>query len=442
MKLEGLTFRAGTHVEEYKSLSSGTEIVAIPAPDEVILTMSQHIGAPAKPIVQKGDQVKVGQMIAEAGGFVSAPVYASVSGEVTGIIDYLTSAGSKVKAVVIQNDKQNTLGYEEVDRSIEDLSAEDIVAYVKEAGIVGMGGAGFPTHVKLVPPKGMEVDSIIINGAECEPYLTCDDVTMRTMPEKVVEGLKLCMKASGAAKGYIAVEDNKPKAIELLEKASAKEENISIAVMKTKYPQGDEKRIIDSVLGRHVPAGALPAAVGVIVTNVSTACAIADACLKGIPLYQRVLTVTGHGVNEPKNLLVPFGTKIKDIVAAAGGYAGTTGKIIFGGPMMGVAQSSDENVTDKRNNGVLVFTEEEANLGPVSACIRCGRCVEACPVFLEPNYLSAAVLAEDWEASEKFFAHLCIECGTCSFVCPANRPLTESIRLGKSQVMAIQRNRK
>lgn len=439
MKLENLTFRGGTHMDEHKELSSDSGITVMQGPEEVMLTVSQHIGAPANILVKKGDQVKVGQLIAEAGGFVSAPVYASVSGEVTGIVKYLTSAGTKVDAVVIKNDGQNTLGYEQVDRSGEDLSSEEIIKYIQEAGIVGMGGAGFPTHVKLNPPKDTKIDCVILNGAECEPYLTCDDTTMRTTPEKVVQGLKLCMKAVNAPKGYVAIEDNKPGAIDAVEKAMGDDPDLAVAVLKTKYPQGDEKQIIFAVTGRQVPTGKLPANVGVVVSNVGTACAVADAVYYGKPLYERLVTVTGKGVKNPKNVLVPFGTRIKDVVEFTGGYSCEPGKIIFGGPMMGVAQYSDEAVTDKRNNGILVLTGEEAAPKRVDPCIRCGKCIDVCPMQLEPNYLAAASKAENWTVADSYHVTTCIECGSCSYVCPAKRPLTEYIRYGKRTVMAQQR---
>ncbi|MDD7433866.1 MAG: electron transport complex subunit RsxC [Peptoniphilaceae bacterium] len=441
MKLENLTFRGGTHMKDYKSLSSGAEIVAMPAPEKVLLTVSQHIGAPAKVLVSKGDHVNLGQKIAEAGGFVSAPVHASVSGEVTGIVEYLTAFGTKVPAIEICSDGLDTPGYETVDRSNEELSAEQILSYIKDAGIVGMGGAGFPTHVKLTTSEDAPIDTIIINGAECEPYLTCDDLTMRTYPEKVVEGLKLIMKATGAKKGYIAIENNKPKAIDAIEKAIGSTENIDLAVLKTKYPQGDEKRIISAVTGRKVATSMLPKDVGCIVDNVGTACAIVDAVYYGKPLYERVVTVTGHAVNKPSNVIARLGSTIRDIVEFTGGYASQPGKILFGGPMMGLAQYSDEVVIDKRNNGILVLTEREAMPQKVDPCIRCGRCVEVCPSNLEPLFLAMASKSGDWETAQSYYADQCTECGLCSYICPAKRPLTELIRFAKKNVIAMKKNK-
>lgn len=439
MELENLTFRGGTHMKDFKELSSGSMITDMPAPAQVTITLSQHIGAPAKCIVAKGDHVDVGQKIGESAGFVSVPVHSSVSGEVKDIIDYLTVAGTTCQAVVIENDGKDTLGYEPVDRSNQTFTEKEIIDYIQDAGICGMGGAGFPTHVKLQPPKDKPIQTMLINAAECEPYLTCDDVTMRTIPEKIVQGLKLCMQVTGAKEGFIGIEDNKPKAIEAMKKAVAQESTIHVATLKTKYPQGDEKQLIYSVLGKEVPQGALPADVGVVVVNVSTACAIVDAVYYGKPCYERVLTLTGHAVREPQNLRVRFGTRIKDVIEYAGGYAEEPGKIIFGGPMMGVAQYSDELVTDKRNNGILVLTKEESKPKEMTACIRCGFCVDVCPMHLEPLYISTASLKENFEVAQQYSIMNCVECGACSYTCPAGRPLTEGIRFGKAQIRAQQK---
>lgn len=437
MQLDQLTFMGGVHMEDYKSLSNGAELKILSAPEEVTMVLSQHIGKPAKALVKKGDRVLLGQKIAEADGFVSAPVHASAAGEVKAVIDYRTAVGSKVKAIVIKNDFSDELGYETVDRSGEDLSSEEIIKYIQDAGIVGMGGAGFPTHVKLSPPKDSSFEYLVMNGAECEPYLTCDEYLMRNMPEKLIRGLELAMKASKAKQAFIAIEDNKPMAIEAMQKALANRTDINLAVMKTKYPQGDERRIVDAVLGKKIAPGAIPASVGAVIINTATANAIVDAVDYGKPLYERVVTVTGHAVNEPGNFVARIGSRIIDLVEQAGGYAEEPGKIIFGGPMMGVSQYSDQLVTDKRNNGVLVMTRAEAGPRPISPCIRCGRCVEVCPVFLEPLYIATASKKEKFDIAESYHINNCIECGSCTYICPANRPLMELIKFGKAQIRSM-----
>lgn len=436
MQLKQVTFLGGVHMEDYKSLSNGAELKTMPSPDEVTMVMAQHIGRPAQPLVKKGDRVLVGQKIAEAQGFISAPVHASVAGTVKGIIDYRTAAGSKVKAIVITNDHTEELGYESVDRTGEDLSPEEIINYIKEAGIVGLGGAGFPTYVKLMPPKEGSLETVILNGAECEPYLTCDEWLMRHQSDKLVRGIHLVMKATGAKQAFVAIEDNKPKAIEAMSQALASQDSIHLAVMKTKYPQGDERRICDAVLGKQVAPGALPSSVGAVIVNCATTNAIVDAVDYGKPLYERIVTVTGHAVRQPGNFVARIGSRIKDLVDQAGGYAEVPGKIVFGGPMMGVAQFSDELVTDKRNNGVLVMTREEGKTRVISPCIRCGRCVEVCPAFLEPLYLATASKMENFDLAREYHISQCIECGSCTYICPANRPLMELIRFGKKQVAA------
>ncbi len=440
MQLTNLTFRGGIHFEDYKSLSNGAPIQVMPAPDQVVQVLQQHIGAPATPLVKKGDTVALGQKIAEAGGFVSAPIHASVSGTVKDIIEYRAPGASPVQAIVIDNDHLDTLGYEVVNRRGEDLSSQQIIDYIKEAGIVGMGGAGFPTYVKLLPPKEGKIDTIIINGSECEPYLTSDELTMRTKPERVVEGLDLIMRATGAPEGYVAIENNKPKAIEAIQKALEGHDSMQLAVMKTKYPQGDERRLVNAITGQKIKAGAIPSSVGCVISNVSTACAIVDAVYEGKPLYERLVTVTGHAVREPKNVVVRFGTPIREVVDFAGGYASAPGKIIVGGPMMGVAQSSDENVLDKRNNGILAMTEEESIKMPSRACLRCGRCVEVCPVSLEPLMISNASKMQDFDLAAEYYITQCIECGCCTYVCPSRIPLVENIRFGKREL--AKRNRK
>lgn len=438
MKLENLTFRGGIHMKDYKELSSGSDITPMPAPKRISIALSQHTGAPAKLLVAKGDHVKIGQLIAEAVGYVSANVHSSVSGEVVEIKEVLMSTGVKTQVVVIENDGLNEIGYEKLNRGV-DHTPEQIVQYIKEAGIVGLGGAGFPTHVKLSPPKDKPIDAVIVNAAECEPYLTADDITLRTVPEKVIQGLRFAMRAVGAPKGYIAIEDNKPKAIQAIEQALGNASDIQLCVMKTRYPQGDEKQLIFAVLKKQVPAGGLPMDVGAVVCNTGTLVAVTNAVVEGKPLYERSLTVTGHAVAQPRNLLAPIGTSVKDVVEYCGGYSATPKKIIFGGPMMGVAQYTDEAVTEKRTNGILLLTDKQVSDIEPSACIRCGRCVEVCPMQLEPLYIATAAEFENYEVAQEYDINTCMECGACSYICPSKRPLTELIRFGKREIRSKSR---
>ncbi|HOM43185.1 MAG TPA: electron transport complex subunit RsxC, partial [Bacillota bacterium] len=403
----------------------------------VVIPMQQHIGAPCEPIVQAGDEVKVGQKIGEAKGFVSVPVHSSVSGKVAAVEPRLYSGGMAVPCIVIENDMQNTISDQVVPKGdISVLSAEDIKNIIKEAGIVGMGGATFPTHVKLAPPPDKNVDTVILNGAECEPYLTSDHRLMLEHPENVVFGLQALMKALGVKKGYIGIETNKPDAIEKVFEAARGIEDIEVVALKTKYPQGAEKQLIYACTGREVPSGGLPADAGVVVNNVGTAAAVATAIKTGMPLIERIVTVTGEGVNNPKNLLVKIGTSFRDIIEQCGGLKGKVGKIIAGGPMMGITQFSLDIPAIKGTSGILVLSEEEARLPEPSNCIKCGKCVETCPINLMPVNISMYSLANRYDEAEALNAMDCIECGSCSFVCPAKRPLVDSIRVAKREILA------
>jgi electron transport complex protein RnfC len=437
LNLKILTFKGGTHPPHSKTSTEKLSVIQPKSPDTVAIPMVQHIGAPCEPIVQVGDKVKVGQKIGEAKGFVSAPVHSSISGEVTAIEPRLTSGGGAVQCVVIKNDMQNTV-YEGIKSNpdISQLTSEEIINIIKESGIVGMGGAAFPTHVKLSPPPGKVVDTIILNGAECEPYLTSDHRLMMERPEDVLYGLRVFMKALNVEKGFIAIENNKPDALEAVYNVGKGIEGIEVVAVKTKYPQGAEKQLINACTGREVPSGGLPADAGVVVNNVGTAAAVASAVKKGMPLIERIVTVTGNGIKNPKNLLVRIGTSFKDVIDECGGFNGTPGKVIAGGPMMGIAQYSVDIPVIKGTSGILVLTEEEAELPEMSNCIRCGKCVEVCPINLMPVNISNYALLDKFDQAESANALDCIECGACSFICPAKRPLVDSIRVAKREILA------
>ncbi|WP_026475930.1 electron transport complex subunit RsxC [Alkaliphilus transvaalensis] len=435
-----LTFKGGIHPPEFKEATEHLAIEKAIDPSVVAIPLQQHIGAPCEAIVKAGDRVLVGQKIGEAKGFVSSPVHSSVSGEVKSISMMPSVTGGEVLSVVIESDGQN-----EVDPSVkpkgklENLKPAEIIEIIKEAGIVGMGGATFPTHVKLSPPPEKKIDTIILNGAECEPYLTADHRLMLEKPEDVVFGLIALMKAVGVEKGYIGIENNKPDAIETMKKAASSYSNIEVVALYTKYPQGAEKQLIYACTKREVPSGGLPMDVGVIVNNVGTAAQVATAIKTGMPLVERITTVSGNGVKTPKNLLIKIGVSINSIIEQCGGYVGEPGKILMGGPMMGLAQPSDEVVTTKGSSGILVFTGEEAEVPEASACIRCGKCVDICPAFLQPLHISNYSFNNMMESAEKYRALDCIECGSCSFICPAKIPLLQSIRVAKRYIIAKKR---
>lgn len=438
MKL--LTFKGGIHPPEYKESTEHLPIEKAVAPSVVMIPLQQHIGAPAEAIVNVGDRVLVGQKIGEAKGFVSAPVHSSVSGEVKAIAMKPAVGGNEVLTIVIESDGHNEVHPSVVPKGeIEKLQPKEIMEIIKEAGIVGMGGATFPTHVKLSPPPEKKIDTIILNGAECEPYLTADHRLMLETPENVIDGLRAMMKVVGVEKGYIGIESNKPDAIEVMTKAASNYPNIEVVGLQTKYPQGAEKQLIIACTNREVPSGGLPMDVGVIVNNVGTAAQVAIAIKTGMPLIERITTVAGKGVVSPKNLLIKIGVPIKEVIEQCGGFAGTPGKIISGGPMMGLAQFSDEVVIAKGSSGVLVFTEEEAKLPDETPCIRCGKCVEICPAFLQPLHISNFSKNNMMEHAEKYRALDCIECGSCSYVCPAKIQLLQAIRVAKRAIIAKKR---
>ncbi|HUU70323.1 MAG TPA: electron transport complex subunit RsxC [Planctomycetota bacterium] len=430
------TFRGGVHPGDYKELSKDQPITPAPLPKQVILPVSQHIGAPAKPIVAKGDTVKKGQVVAEAAGFVSVPVHASISGTVSAIEPRPHALGQKVNSIIIDSDGQDEwlpglLG----ENDIDSLKPDEIKQKVLAAGIAGLGGATFPTHVKLSPPADKPVDSVIINAVECEPFLTCDYRIMLERPADVVSGLRLVMKAVGAKTGYIAVEANKLDAYEKLRDASAAWPEISMVLLEVKYPQGAELQLIEAVLGKQVPSGKLPSEVGAYVQNAGTAAAIYEACRFNKPLVERCVTVTGTGAGKPANLMVRLGTPIASLMELCEASPDIK-KLILGGPMMGLAQSTSEVSVTKGTSGILLLVgAQEFDYEP---CIRCGRCVEHCPMRLVPSDLSIICEAgrvEDMLASDIMD---CKECGCCAYVCPARRPIVQWIKLGKAHLARLK----
>ena len=438
--LKRFTFKGGAHPPEGKEYTEHKAIEVMPAPQQVFIPLQQHIGAPSEPIVQPGEEVKVGDKISEAKGFVSVPVHASVSGKVVKILAHPHPLGGKQQVVVIQNDGQDTLSdaIKPTENYLE-LSADELRQRIQDAGIAGMGGATFPTHVKLSPPKEKPIDTLIINGAECEPYLTADHRLMVEFPDDILKGVEIIQKILGVKRTYIAIEKNKPDAIKILREKAASLPGVEVVGLNVKYPQGAEKQLIKAITGREVPTGGLPMDVGCLVQNVGTVRAIYQAVALGIPLYQRVVTVTGPGVVEPKNLLVRLGTPFKDVIEFCGGYKEDASKLIMGGPMMGIAQHTDEVPVIKGTSGILVLTEALTPFRPISPCIGCARCVDSCPMGLMPTTLAEWVDHKLLDQAEKYGLMDCIECGTCSYVCPANRQLLQSIRFGKYQVMQLRR---
>lgn len=431
-----LTFKGGVHMHDFKELTNKYSIETGPNVETVTIALHQHTGAPCEPLVKIGDEVKVGQKIGDADATITAPVHSSVSGVVKKIVEITTVSGVKTKAIVIESDGKNEIGYEPYNDDYTKLEPKEIVRRVREAGIVGLGGAGFPTHVKINKNPKDTINYVLVNGAECEPYLTGDQVTMEEYPEKVVIGLDIVMKAMGAPNGYIGIESNKPEAIKRVSEETKKVNGIEVSVLKTKYPQGDQRRLIDSILGMKMPSSLRSTEEGVQVINSSTAAAIYDAVILGKPLYEKVVTVTGSAIANPKNLLVKVGTSLKEVLEYCGGFKEEPGKIIIGGPMMGEAQFTIDSPTLKANGGIIVMNKEEAKPPVITACIKCGKCVDVCPVYLMPLYLQQNVLNNRFEEAEKLNIMDCIECGSCSYVCPSKRPLVEAIRHGKRELRA------
>ena len=427
-------YYGGVHPSENKEMAEHTPLERFPEPDTVVIPLSQHSGAPAKPIVEVGDYVKVGQKIGEAAAFISAPVHSSVSGTVLAIEERVHPATRGGLSVVIKNDKKYA-----VDESVkpkgdlDSLSKEDIVNIVKEAGIVGMGGAGFPTSVKLAP--GKPIEAVLLNGCECEPMLTADHKLLLHYADDVIYGLKAVMKAVEAPKGIIVIEDNKPDAVELFQAKCAAEENIEVTVAKTKYPQGAEKMLIKRVMGRMVPSGGLPADVGAVVCNVSTVKAISDAIKTGMPLIERVVTVTGERIRKPGNYIIRVGTDVKEVIDYCGGFTGEDVTVKMGGPMMGILLPDVNVSVIKGTNGIIGI---ETDVTEPVACIKCGRCVDVCPMELSPLYFQKFVDEENWQGLKDRNIMDCIECRSCEYICSSKIPLLSKIKAGKAAVRGLK----
>ncbi len=439
------TFKlGGVHPPENK-LSADKKIEILPLPKTVFIPVAQHIGAPATPVVKRGDEVKVGQIIAKSSSFVSTNIHSSVSGKVKKVDFSADSSGYVKQGVFI--DVAGDEWIEGIDRTEElvkdfDLDGRKIVQKIQDAGIVGLGGATFPTHVKLVPPKGMKAEVLLINGVECEPYLTSDHRLMLEKADEILVGTQILMKAMNVEKAVIGIENNKPDAIKLLSEKIKNYKGISVIALKVQYPQGGEKQLINAVTGKEVPSGSLPIAVGAVVSNVGTAFAVYEAIQKNKPLFERVVTITGKGVENPSNFKVRIGTATTELVEAAGGLPENTGKVISGGPMMGRAVASLNIPVTKGTSGILLMQNEESTRGDYINCIRCSRCVSVCPMGLEPYLLMTLGEQQIFDRAEEEKIMDCIECGSCSYTCPSNRPLLDYIRYGKGKVGQIMRSRK
>ena len=437
-----LTFRGGIHPYEGKELSKDHPIEKYLPKGDLVYPLSQHIGAPSVPCVKKGDTVLAGQKIADAGGFVSVPLHASVSGTVKGIEKRLNATGSMVDCIVIENDQQ----YQETEfqeARLEDLTKEEILNRIKEGGVVGMGGAGFPTHVKLAPKDPSKIEYILVNGAECEPYITSDYRRMIEEPEKVVKGLQVLLTLFDSAKGYICIEDNKPDCIAKMKELVKDIDRIEVKEMMTKYPQGGERTLIYAATGREINSTMLPADVGCVVDNVETVISVYKAVILGRPVNSRVVTVTGDGIKEPKNLLVLAGTDMSELVDAAGGLKAKIAKAISGGPMMGFALY-DLHVPCTKTTSAFLFLEHDAVSEAQeiqTACINCGRCVSVCPGHVLPARLAKLAERGDMAGFEALDGMECCECGCCSYICPAKRPLTQSIKSMRKMVLASRRKK-
>ena len=441
--MKSKTFRGGIHPPYRKKRTAEASVKVATEPEIVTIPMTQHIGTPSKPLVKRKDYVYLGQKIGDSDGFVSVPAHASVSGTVVAVEPRHHPGGDDIMSVVIESDGMN-----QVDPSIkpygnyQNFEPKEVISIIQDAGIVGLGGAMFPTHVKLSIPPDKKVDCIVLNGAECEPYITADHHLMMARPKRVLQGLRIAMYATGVTKGYVGVEDNKPAAIEKLREALTPEDNIEIVPLETKYPQGGEKQLINAVTGREVPSGGLPADAGVVVLNVATASQIAVTFETGMPLHSRLLTCTGDAVKEARTFEVRIGTPLQNIIDLCDGFVTEPHKIIMGGPMMGLALFGTDVPVIKGTSGILCLTEKSAFVPEPQNCIRCGKCADICPIHLQPLYISAYAQKGLWAHCEELHALDCIECGSCSYICPAKRTLVSSIRVAKREINDLRRKGK
>lgn len=437
-----LTFKGGVHPYDGKELSKAKPVKEFLPGKEMVYPLSQHIGAPAQPVVKKGDSVLAGQKIAEMGGFVSAPIHATVSGVVKDLKKVRNNVGAMVDAIIIENDeKYETVEFQPA-KSLDALSKEEIIARIKEGGVVGMGGAGFPTHVKLSPREPEKIEYVLVNGAECEPYLTSDYRRMLEQPEWIIGGLKCMLKLFDHAKGCICIEDNKPDCIEKITEMVKDEPRIEVCTLKTKYPQGAERCLIAAVSGREINSSMLPADAGCVVDNIDTVCAVYRAVMFGEPVMDRIVTVTGDAVADPCNFNVKLGSSFADLLEAAGGLKQPAEKIISGGPMMGFAMFDYHVPVVKTSSAMLCMSKDEVSANEPTACINCGRCVSACPARLIPSRLATYSEHGQEELFVKNNGMECVECGCCSFTCPSKRPLTQSVRSMRKTVLANRKKPK